>query len=298
MDWSSSIAGYRAWLKLERSLSENSVAGYLRDLEGLARYLKDAGKGPLATRTEDLNAYLVEVAEAGLAPRSQARLISSIRSFWRYLILEDLVEKDPTELLESPKLGRKLPEVLSHQEVESMLHAIDLSQNSGPRDRAILETLYGCGLRVSELIGLQLSNFFPGPGFIRVIGKGNKERLVPLGKEAAKQIESYVNHVRVHQQIKPGDEDFIFLNARGGKLSRVAIFNLVKKTAQLAGIKRKISPHTLRHSFATHLVEGGADLRAVQEMLGHESITTTEIYTHLDREYLQETLERFHPRWQ
>jgi integrase/recombinase XerD len=298
MKWETYLRSYHAFLKLEKSLSAHSVEAYLHDVKLLSKYLNDSGQEllPSAVQLHHLQAFLKWIMESGMTSRSQARITSGIRSFYRYLQAENLILKDPSELLESPKVGRKLPVVLSIAEIDSLISAIDLSQPEGERNKAILETLYGCGLRVSELIDLRISCLHFREGFIRVIGKGNKERLVPVGGIARKQIRRYMDSVRKFQQIMRGHEDILFLNRRGSKLTRAMIFTIVKELADKAGIHKNISPHTFRHSFATHLVEGGADLRAVQEMLGHESITTTEIYTHLDREYLRSTIIQYHPR--
>ncbi|GAO42966.1 site-specific tyrosine recombinase XerD [Flavihumibacter petaseus] len=295
--WETYKKGYKAWLRLEKSLADNSVQAYLQDIEKLTQYLSHAGNlaAPDKLQPEDLEQFIRWVAELGMTQRSQARILSGLRSFYKYCVEEQIVREDPTILLEAPKLSRLLPDTLSYEEIELIIAAIDLSKPEGERNKAILETLYSCGLRVSELVGLQISCLFLDSGFIRVLGKGSKERLVPIGENAIRQIEIYRNTIRNHQQIKPGKEDILFLNRRGAQLTRVMIFLIIKALAQKAGISKQISPHTFRHSFATHLVENGADLRAVQEMLGHESITTTEIYTHLDREFLRKTLYSFHP---
>jgi integrase/recombinase XerD len=295
--WEPYKKGYKAWLQLERSLSENSVESYLRDIDKLTQYLLSAGalKTPDAIELSDLQHFLQWIAELGLNAASQARILSGIRSFYKYCFIEQIVRKDPTTLLESPKLKRALPDVLSFEEIEAIIGHIDLSKAEGGRNKAILETMYSCGLRVSELVNLRISCLYPDAGYIRVVGKGDKERLVPIGESAIKYIRIYQQDIRNHIPVKPGNEDILFLNRRGSRLTRVMIFYIVRQLTTLAGITKSISPHTFRHSFATHLVEGGADLRAVQEMLGHESITTTEIYTHLDREYLRETLHRYHP---
>jgi integrase/recombinase XerD len=295
--WEPYKKGYKAWLQLEKSLSDNSVEAYLRDIDKLTQFLQTTGSpaAPDAIGLQDLQRFLQWVAELGLHASSQARTLSGIRSFYKYCYIEQIVKKDPTTLLESPKLKRALPDVLSFEEIESIIHQIDLSKPEGGRNKAILETMYSCGLRVSELVNLRISCLYLDTGFVRVIGKGDKERLVPIGSSATRYIRIYQEEIRVHVPVQPGNEDILFLNRRGSKLSRVMIFLLLKDLVRLAGITKNISPHTFRHSFATHLVEGGADLRAVQEMLGHESITTTEIYTHLDREFLRETLHRFHP---
>lgn len=295
--WAPQIKSYKAYLQLEKSLSDNSVEAYLRDVEKLTQYLQQGNlkKSPAEITLKDLQHFLRWIGELGMTPTSQARIISGIRSFYKFCIIENLVQKDPTALLEAPRLKRALPDVLSLEEIEGIIAAIDLSKPEGGRNKAILETMYSCGLRVSEMVNLKISHFYPDVGFIRVIGKGDKERLVPIGEVAIKYIRIYQKDIRVHVPVKKGQEDILFLNRRGSKLTRVMIFLIIKELAKIAGIKKNISPHTFRHSFATHLVEGGADLRAVQEMLGHESITTTEIYTHLDREYLRDTLQRFHP---
>ena len=295
--WEPYKKGFKAYLQLERSLSPNSIEAYLTDVEKLTAFLQAAGqlKNPSEVDLSDLRKFVQWVSELGMTPSSQARIISGIRTFYRYCQLEDISTVDPTTLLDAPKLKRALPDVLSFEEIESIISKIDLSTPEGTRNKAILETLYSCGLRVTELVQLRLSQLFFDVGFVRVIGKGNKERLVPVGRDAMKYIDIYRHKVRVHQPVQRGEEDILFLNRRGKRLTRVMIFLMIKDLVKKAGIKKTISPHTFRHSFATHLVEGGADLRAVQEMLGHESITTTEIYTHLDREFLRKTLEQFHP---
>ncbi len=295
--WEPYKKGFRAFLQLERSLSENSVEAYGRDIEKLTQFLEQHGieKNPAALELTDLQQFVKWVAELGMTPTSQARIISGIRAFYKYCSLEQIVVNDPTVLLEAPKLKRALPDVLGFEEIEHIIGQIDLSKPEGGRNKAILETMYSCGLRVSEVVNLKLSQLHLDTGFIRVIGKGDKERLVPIGESATKYINIYRNDIRVHMPVKKGQEDILFLNRRGSKLTRVMIFLLLKDLVKKAGITKNISPHTFRHSFATHLVEGGADLRAVQEMLGHESITTTEIYTHLDRDFLRDTLQRFHP---
>lgn len=295
--WEPYKKGYKAWLQLEKSLSDNSVEAYLRDIEKLTQFLQDQPplKSPDKIDLKDLQHFIKWIAELGMTASSQARIISGIRSFYKYCLTENITTKDPTLLLEAPKLKRSLPDVLTYQEIEQIIAQIDLSKPQGGRNKAILETLYGCGLRVSELVNLKISQIYSEVGFIRVIGKGDKERLVPIGSTAIKYIDIYKKQIRVHVAPRPGQEDILFLNNRGSQLSRVMIFLMLKNLVKKAGIKKNISPHSLRHSFATHLVEGGADLRAVQEMLGHASITTTEIYTHLDREFLRKTLENFHP---
>jgi integrase/recombinase XerD len=298
LDWRSAIKGFQAYLKLEKSLADNSVEAYSRDLEKLYQFAesKPFKLKPETVTLTDLREFITWAAELGMIPSSQARILSGIKAFYKYMLMEDLIKNDPSELLESPKIRRKLPDTLSYEDINKLIAAIDLSKPEGPRNKAILETLYGSGLRVSELTELKLSNLYLDIEFIKVTGKGNKERLVPIGAEAIKAIKIYIENLRVHIAIKKGEDDVVFLNRRGARLSRQMIFLMIQDLAQTIGLKKAISPHTFRHSFATHLVEGGADLRAVQEMLGHESITTTEIYTHLDREYLKSTISQFHPR--
>ena len=295
--WEGFKKSFKAYLQLEKSLSENSVVAYLQDIEKFTQYLAtfEKGKSPNEIKLADLEKFLKWISELGMTSSSQARVISGLRSFYKYCLQEQIVTHDPTALLETPKLKKKLPDVLTFEEIENILAQIDASTPEGTRNKAIIETLYSCGLRVTELINLKLSCLYFDVGFIRIIGKGDKERLVPIGSSAIKFINLYKNNIRVHISIKHGNEDVLFLNRRGARLSRVMIFTIVKTLANQAGIIKNISPHTFRHSFATHLVEGGADLRAVQEMLGHESITTTEIYTHLNREYLRDTLYKYHP---
>lgn len=295
--WEHYKKGYKAYLQLEKSLSDNSVEAYMRDLEKLTQYLQTINdvKTPADISLKDLEQFIQSIAKLGINATSQARIISGIKSFFKYCLIENIVVKDPAFLLEAPKLKRALPDVLSFEEIESIISKIDLSTPDGTRNKAILETMYSCGLRVSETVNLKISCLFLDIGFIRVIGKGDKERLVPIGSDAIKHIKIYKDNVRVHVAPKKDFEDILFLSKFGKTLSRVMIFYIIKDLAKKAGITKNISPHTFRHSFATHLVEGGADLRAVQTMLGHESITTTEIYTHLDRDYLRETLNRFHP---
>jgi len=297
MQQQKAIKEYEGFLKLEKGLSSHSIEAYLSDLKKLEQFLLHAGiaGGPEMLTTEQLGQFLLWISELGLSARSQARILSGIKAFYRYLLMEDIIQKDPTALLEGPRLGRKLPEVLTVAEIDRMLDMIDLSKPQGRRNKAMLETLYSCGLRVTELVGLQISGIFRAEGFIRVIGKGDKERLVPVSDRAIKEIDLYMPD-RNALPVQPGFEDILFLNRRGRMLTRNMVFTVIKELARDAGIKKTVSPHTFRHSFATHLVEGGADLRAVQEMLGHESITTTEIYTHLDREYLREAIISFHPR--
>jgi integrase/recombinase XerD len=297
--WDSYKKGYKAWLQLEKSLSEHSVSAYLSDLEKLTQFLLAEGIDitPKEVTLKHLQKFTGWIHELGMTATTQARIISGLRSFFDYCTTENILDSDPTLLLEAPKTTRKLPDTLSVDEIESLIAAIDLSTPEGIRNKAIIETMYSCGLRVSELVNLKISQFYPDLGFVRVTGKGDKERLVPIGSSAVKHVKIYKDNVRVHLDIVKGQEDFLFLNRRGTKLSRVMIFVMLKDLVKKAGITKSISPHTLRHSFATHLVEGGADLRAVQEMLGHESITTTEIYTHLDRDFLRTTLMQFHPRY-
>ncbi|MCW3104262.1 MAG: Tyrosine recombinase xerC [Bacteroidetes bacterium] len=298
MNWKPYIQGYQSFLQLERSLSENSVEAYLHDVEKLLQFLeaKKYEFSPKEVELKHLQEFLVWVNELGMSARTQARVISGIKGFYKYLLLENVLNNDPTTLLESPRLGRKLPDTLSLDDINNIINAIDLSSNEGQRNKAMLETLYSCGLRVSELVNLKISHLYFNDEFIKVTGKGDKERLVPIGSVAIKQITIYKDEVRIHQPVKKEHEDVLFLNRRGAKLTRVMVFTIIKNLAFKIGLKKHISPHTFRHSFATHLIEGGADLRAVQEMLGHESITTTEIYTHLDREYLRSAIIQFHPR--
>ena len=296
MSWENSIKEFKYYLKVERSLADNSVNAYIRDIRKLADFSSKIKVNELNISVNEIREFIADLNCKKISARSQARIISGIKAFFKYLILEDYITNDPTMLIENPKIGLKLPEVLSVDEIELIISSIDLSNKQGERNRAILETLYSCGLRVTELINLKISNINFKEGYIKVIGKGDKERLTPIGSNALKYITIYVNEVRIHQKISKNQEDFVFLNNRGSKLSRVMIFTLIKRIVDKVGIKKKVSPHTFRHSFATHLIEGGADLRAVQEMLGHESITTTEIYTHLDRDYLRSNIMQFHPR--
>jgi integrase/recombinase XerD len=295
VNWNNHLRGFKNFLKLERGLSGNSVESYMRDAEKLAQFCGEA-KSPSSLKDEDIHNFLVFLNDLGLSATSQARILSGIKAFFEYLIVEKTIQSDPTELISSPKITRKLPETLHLHEIEAMLSSIHLSTPEGPRNKAIIEVMYSCGLRVSELVNLKISDCLFSEGFIRVVGKGNKMRLVPIGNEAIKFSKIYLHEVRSQLDIRQGHEDYLFLNRRGKALSRVMVFIIIKDLAERTGIHKNISPHTLRHSFATHLVEGGADLRAVQQMLGHESITTTEIYTHLDRAYLQQTLKEFHPR--
>lgn len=298
MSWNIYIKQYKSFLRLERSLAENSVNAYLNDVSKLRQFfeIKEKEISPLRVQQEDLIDFLEFISELGMSPYSQARMLSGLKSFYKFLLYEELIDKDPSELLEAPKLGRKLPDTLNINEIDQILGAIDHSKPEGVRNRAMLETMYSSGLRVSELINLQISNVHEDIGFLRVVGKGSKERLVPIGHSALKHIQLYRQHIRNQQEPKKGQEDFLFLNRRGSKISRVMVFMIIKELVATAGIEKNISPHTFRHSFATHLIEGGADLRAVQEMLGHESITTTEIYTHLDRDYLKQIIKDYHPR--
>ena len=298
MAWDIFLTEYKNYLQLERSLAENSVAAYVHDVLKLKQFLDISNRNvsPLEVSATDLHDFLEYVNELGMTVHTQARVVSGIKGFFKYLLFEDIISENPAELLEAPKLGRKLPDVLSFDEIEQIIASIDRSTSNGQRDMTMLEVLYSSGLRVSELVNLKISNTYFDIGFLRIIGKGSKERLVPIGKAAAKQLKIYLNEVRVHQKPQPEAKDFVFLNRFGGSISRNSVFTMIKKQVALSGLKKKVSPHTFRHSFATHLIEGGADLRAVQEMLGHESITTTEIYTHLDRDFLSQTLKEFHPR--
>ena len=298
MSWDIYIKQFKSFLRLERSLADNSVTAYLNDITKLRQFLEIKGNvnSPLNVKQEDLIDFLEFIHELGMSPYSQARMLSGIKSFYKFLLYEELIDIDPSELIEAPKLGRKLPDTLNINEIDKIMEAIDHSKPEGVRNRAMLETLYSSGLRVSELIDLKISNLYEDIGFVRVVGKGSKERLVPIGSSALKHIHLYRQHIRNHIDPKKSQEDYLFLNRRGSKISRVMVFMIIKDLVALAGIQKNISPHTFRHSFATHLIEGGADLRAVQEMLGHESITTTEIYTHLDRDYLKQTIRDFHPR--
>lgn len=296
--WQSYIRGFKAFLQLEKSLSGNSVEAYLRDIQKLTQYLEMTGMAfaPQEIKLNHLQDFVKWVNELGMSARTQSRVISGIKAFYKYLIMENMIRENPTELLESPKTGRKLPDTLSVEEIDRIINAVDRSKPEGERNKAMLETLYSSGLRVSELVNLRISNLFFKEGFVRLIGKGDKERIVPIGRTAMKYINIYLKDVRIHICVKKRCEDILFLNRRGNKLSRNMIFMIIKSLTEKIGLKKKISPHTFRHSFATHLIEGGADLRAVQEMLGHESITTTEIYLHLNREYLRDTIMQYHPR--
>ena len=289
---------FRNYLKLERSLSQNSIEAYVHDVNLLEQYLEFAKLevSPLAISRKHLQNFLQHINDLGMSAHSQARILSGIKGFYKYLLSEELIEKDPTTLIEGPRLGRKLPDTLGYPEIVKLLDAIDLSSPEGGRNRAMLEILYSSGLRVSELVELKRANVYFDLGFLRVIGKGNKERLVPIGRDAMRYLKIYLEEIRVHVPVQKTFEGYVFLNRRGMKISRISIFLIIKALATKVGLKKSISPHTFRHSFATHLIEGGADLRAVQEMLGHESITTTEIYTHLDRDYLKQVIKEFHPR--
>ena len=297
MNWKSEIRGFESYLKLERGLSQNSISAYLLDVRKLAQYLdENAPKSVIKVSQEDLLGFIASLNDIGIKARSQARIVSGLKGFFKYLLMEKIISVDPSELIESPKLGMKLPVTLTVEEIEDMFSAVDLSSPQGARNRTMLELLYGCGLRVSELTELKISQIHFNEGFIQVIGKGNKERLVPFGGQASRQLKLFLDNNRRHVQPKKGFEDHIFLNKHGRKISRVTVFNIIKKLCERCEIKKNVSPHTFRHSFATHLVHGGADLRAVQEMLGHESITTTEIYTHLDRDFLRTVILDHHPR--
>lgn len=298
--WDSYKKHFKAYLQLEKSLSDNSTEAYLHDIDKLTDYLRDHGetKSPGDISLQDLQQFVQWVAQLGMMPTSQARIISGIRAFYKYCMLEDIVAEDPSLLLQAPKPKRSLPDVLGYDEIEAILAQIDVSTPEGARNKAIVETMYSCGLRVSELVNLRISQLYLDIGFVKVLGKGSKERLVPIGRDAVKFLNIYLKEIRVHIAVKPGNEDVVFLNRRGQQMTRVMIFLIIKDLVKKAGIKKTVSPHTFRHSFATHLIEGGANLRSVQEMLGHESITTTEIYTHLDREFLRQTLEQFHPSFQ
>lgn len=298
MDWSIYIKGFRAFLKLEKSLSGNSIEAYEHDVEKLVQFLayQKMEVPPKDITLHILQDFIKWINQLGMSARTQARVISGLRTFFKYLLLENAITSNPAELLESPRIGRELPDTLRVDEIEQMFAAIDLSTPEGERNRTMLEVLYGCGLRVSELTGLKISDLHFSDGFISVIGKGNKQRLVPIGERAMKQLQVYIHQVRSHINIKKGQEDFIFITKRGSRITRVMVFYIIKDLAARSGIQKTISPHTFRHSFATHLIEGGADLRAVQEMLGHASITTTEIYTHLDRDFLRSNILQYHPR--
>jgi len=298
MKWSESKKGYESFLRLEKSLSQNSVSAYINDINKLISFLDIENKKvtPDKVKLQHLKSFVEWLNQKGVSPRTQARTISGIKSFFRYLLIEEKITSDPTTLLESPRIGRKLPDVLSMEEIDLLIDSVDVTKPEGQRNRAMLETLYSCGLRVSELVNLKLSNLYFDQNFIKIEGKGEKERLVPISKNAVEEIRKYIEGSRKDLNISKESANILFLNRRGKKLSRVMIFTIIKGLAQKVGLEKKISPHTFRHSFATHLINGGADLRAVQEMLGHESIPTTEIYTHLDKDYLKATIQQFHPR--
>ncbi|GGG56677.1 tyrosine recombinase XerC [Croceivirga lutea] len=297
MKWNAAVKDYSNYLKIERGLSENTIKNYLFDLKKLLDFLEDkkSTATPITIDLSEIQQFVYEIATE-VKPRTQARIISGLKGFFNYLVFEDYRKDNPTDLLETPKIGRKLPDTLSEKEINQLISAIDLSHPQGERNRAILETLYGCGLRVSELINLRLSDLYFEEDFIKVSGKGNKHRLVPIGNLTKKYINLYHKHIRNHQKIASGSEDILFLNRNGKGLTRAMIFEIIKRLAEKIGLNKKIGPHTFRHSFATHLLEGGADLRAIQQMLGHESITTTEVYVHVDRSHLTKVLKDFHPR--
>lgn len=294
--WNRYIKDFVSFLKIERGLAENSIFAYQNDVKKLKDFCEVRNVSPKDVRAEHLKEFVTDLYDLGLSARTQSRIISGIKQFYYFLVLEGEVKDDPSELIETPRIGRKLPEVLTIEEIDALIAAIDLSTDQGHRNKAILETLYSCGLRVSELVNLEFEQLFFDEGFIRVIGKGNKQRLVPVSPSVKKELDIYTKSVRNHQKIKPGNESYVFLNRRGAKLTRVMIFTIIKNLAEKIGLQKTVSPHTFRHSFATHLLEGGANLRAIQEMLGHESITTTEIYTHLDQQFLKEAIISFHPR--
>ncbi len=296
MSWMRYIKDFVSFLKIEKGLAENSIFAYQNDVEKLKDFAEANKLEVTQIELHHLNLFVKQLYDLGLSARTQARILSGVKQFFRFLLLEGDLEKDPSELLEMPKIGKKLPEVLTIEEIDALIAAIDLSKPEGHRNKAILETLYSCGLRVSELVNLKFEDIFFDEGFMRIIGKGGKQRLVPVSHSVAKEIDLYEVATRNHMNIKSGNESFVFLNRRGAKLTRVMIFTIIKNLAETAGIRKNISPHTFRHSFATHLLEGGANLRAIQEMLGHESITTTEIYTHLDQRFLKEAIISFHPR--
>lgn len=296
LEWERYIKQFVHYLKIERSLAENSIFAYQQDVQKLKDFCSHPTISPTTISTSNLKQFIAELVDLGLSARSQARIISGWKQFFDFLLLEDVRKDDPSEGLDLPKIGRKLPEVLTVEEIEQILAVIDMGKAEGQRNKAIIETLYSCGLRVSELVNLQLQNCFFEEGFIRVIGKGNKERLVPVSPSVIEEVGIYLEFDRLNLSIKKGHESFVFLNRRGAQLTRVMIFTLIKNYAGLAGIRKTVSPHTFRHSFATHLIEGGANLRAIQDMLGHESITTTEIYTHLDQRFLRDAILSYHPR--
>lgn len=297
MKWKNALTDYELYLKIEKGFSKNTVDSYVRDIYKLTVYLEECNDkiSPIHISKKELQQFIYEISKE-IKARSQARLISALKSFFNFLVFEDYRKDNPTDLLEAPKIGRKLPDTLSESEVGELIKAVDLTHPQGERNKTILETLYGCGLRVSELIHLQISDLFFDEGFIRVLGKGNKQRFVPINFQSIKRINLYINEIRVHQNPQKGFEDTLFLNRRGKGLTRVMIFTIIKQLTEKLGWNKKISPHTLRHSFATHLLQNGADLRAIQQMLGHESITTTEVYMHLDKQFLKEVIHQFHPR--
>jgi integrase/recombinase XerD len=297
MNWTTYIKSFQSYLRIERSLSANTIANYSFDLSRLTNYLESNGisKNPINISEEEIQQFIYAVSKE-VNPRSQARIISGLKSFFNYLIFEDYRTDNPMELIETPRLGRKLPDTLSIQDIDRLIAAIDLSKEEGERNKAMLETLYGCGLRVSELVSLKISDLFFDEGFIKITGKGNKQRFVPIGKTTQKYMETYKNLIRTRIPIQKGHEDTLFLNRRGKQLTRAMVFTIIKDLAVKINLNKSISPHTFRHSFATHLLENGADLRSIQLMLGHESITTTEIYVHLDRKHLTQIVNKFHPR--
>ena len=297
MSWDTTINGFKSYLTIERSLSKNSIEAYIRDIEKFAIYAITLSINPVNIKREDIKNFLKEINNLGISARSQARIISGIKAFYKYLLLENYINNNPTELIESPRIGLKIPDILSLFEINQIIDSIDLSNNLGYRNKAIIEMLYSCGLRVSELINLKISNVQFSKGYIKILGKGNRERLAPIGGKALDALTIYINNHRNLRSENKSDNDIIFLNNRGNKLTRVMIFLIIKKLVLKTDIRKKISPHTFRHSFATHMIEGGANLRAVQEMLGHQSITTTEIYTHLDKDYLRSNIIQFHPRY-
>ena len=294
--WNRYIKDFVSYMKIEKGLAENSIFAYQKDVEKLVQYATSIQKSAASISYDDLKNFIATLYDLGLSARSQARIISGVKQFYGFLLLENVIQDDPSDLLEQPKIGLKLPEVLTIKEIDALIAAVDLTKQEGHRNRAILETLYSCGMRVSELINLRFSDLYFDEGFVRVIGKGNKERLVPVSPQVQKEIQIYNHHIRRHQEIKKGNENIVFLNRRGAQLTRVMIFTIIKQLADSIDLKKNISPHTFRHSFATHLIEGGANLRAIQEMLGHESITTTEIYTHLDQRFLRDAILSYHPR--
>lgn len=294
--WNRYIKDFVSYMKIEKGLAENSIFAYQKDVDKLLQYALAIHKNAEDITYNDLKHFIATLYDLGLSARSQARIISGVKQFYGFLLMENVIQDDPSELLEQPKIGLKLPEVLTIEEIDALIAAVDLTKTEGHRNRAILETLYSCGMRVTELVNLRFSDLYFDEGFVRVIGKGNKERLVPVSPQVQKEIQIYNDHVRRHQEIKKGNENIVFLNRRGAQLTRVMIFTIIKQLAELIDLKKNISPHTFRHSFATHLIEGGANLRAIQEMLGHESITTTEIYTHLDQRFLRDAILSYHPR--